>query len=144
MDHLQDVLQHPLASAARGRGSLTSQPQCTEITSFLQRHLETAVCNLGSVNLVQHLKDSPDSQRFWITTSEKTIRHGRTHATDNVIDINCYAGQKSAWLNMRHRPVGLGIMGFQVACTNCAYRTHRRRSRTRGDEPCYHGRPRMS
>jgi ribonucleoside-diphosphate reductase alpha chain len=76
---------------------------------------EIAVCNLGSVNLPAHLKD--DGQ------GGKTLDHAklkRTIATamrmlDNVIDINYYAVKKARDSNFRHRPVGLGIMGFQDA-----------------------------
>ncbi|MGH8829672.1 MAG: ribonucleoside-diphosphate reductase subunit alpha, partial [Polaromonas sp.] len=82
---------------------------------------ETAVCNLGSVNLVQHLKDGPVGS----TDGSKVLDHEKLKKTittamrmlDNVIDINYYAVQKARDSNMRHRPVGLGIMGFQ----DCLY-----------------------
>ncbi|MEO7399454.1 MAG: ribonucleoside-diphosphate reductase subunit alpha, partial [Polaromonas sp.] len=73
---------------------------------------ETAVCNLGSINLVQHLKDGAldhDKLKKTITTAMRML--------DNVIDINYYAVEKARHSNMRHRPVGLGLMGFQ----DCLY-----------------------
>jgi len=86
---------------------------CTEIT-LNTNESEIAVCNLGSINLVHHLKDSPQG---------KTIDHDKLRKTvstamrmlDNVIDINYYAVKKARDSNLRHRPVGLGIMGFQDA-----------------------------
>jgi ribonucleoside-diphosphate reductase alpha chain len=80
---------------------------CTEIT-LNTSDTETAVCNLGSVNLLQHLKDGGvdhDKLKKTITTAMRML--------DNVIDINYYAVKKARDSNMRHRPVGLGIMGFQ-------------------------------
>jgi ribonucleoside-diphosphate reductase alpha chain len=90
-------------------GVVHSSNLCTEIT-LNTNESEIAVCNLGSVNLAQHL-------------SEGRIDHAklkRTVATamrmlDNVIDINYYAVKKARDSNLRHRPVGLGIMGFQDA-----------------------------
>jgi ribonucleoside-diphosphate reductase alpha chain len=84
---------------------------CTEIT-LNTSETETAVCNLGSVNLVQHLKDGAldhEKLKKTITTAMRML--------DNVIDINYYAVQKARDSNMRHRPVGLGLMGFQ----DCLY-----------------------
>jgi ribonucleoside-diphosphate reductase alpha chain len=93
-------------------GVVHSSNLCTEITLNTNEH-EIAVCNLGSVNLVHHLKDGPDGR--------KTIDHAKLKKTvatamrmlDNVIDINYYAVKKARDSNLRHRPVGLGIMGFQ-------------------------------
>ncbi len=79
---------------------------CTEITLNTSEE-ETAVCNLGSVNLPAHLKDGA-------VDPEKLARTVRTalRMLDNVIDINFYATPKARNANLRHRPVGLGIMGF--------------------------------
>ena len=95
-------------------GVVHSSNLCTEITLNTNAH-EIAVCNLGSVNLVKHLKD--DGQ------GGKTLDHAKLRRTigtamrmlDNVIDINYYAVKKARDSNYRHRPVGLGIMGFQDA-----------------------------
>ncbi len=92
-------------------GVVHSSNLCTEIT-LNTSDTETAVCNLGSVNLVQHLKDGAidhDKLKKTITTAMRML--------DNVIDINYYAVKKARDSNMRHRPVGLGIMGFQ----DCLY-----------------------
>jgi len=80
---------------------------CTEITLNTSSD-EIAVCNLGSVNLVAHL--TPQGLDF--SKIRKTISTAM-RMLDNVIDINYYAVQKARNSNMRHRPVGLGIMGFQ-------------------------------
>ncbi len=101
-------------------GVVHSSNLCTEIT-LNTSETETAVCNLGSVNLVQHLKDGPDGSIAGI----KVLDHEKLQKTittamrmlDNVIDINYYAVKKARDSNMRHRPVGLGIMGFQ----DCLY-----------------------
>lgn len=93
-------------------GVVHSSNLCTEITLNTSDG-ETAVCNLGSVNLVRHLKD--DGQ------GGKTLDHDKLRRTintamrmlDNVIDINYYAVKKARDSNLRHRPVGMGVMGFQ-------------------------------
>jgi len=88
-------------------GVVHSSNLCTEIT-LNTSDTETAVCNLGSVNLVRHLKDGQidqDKLKKTITTAMRML--------DNVIDINYYAVKKARDSNMRHRPVGLGIMAFQ-------------------------------
>jgi ribonucleoside-diphosphate reductase alpha chain len=90
-------------------GVVHSSNLCTEIT-LNTSDTETAVCNLGSVNLLQHLKDGgidQDKLKKTIATAMRML--------DNVIDINYYAVKKARDANMRHRPVGLGIMGFQDA-----------------------------
>jgi ribonucleoside-diphosphate reductase alpha chain len=90
-------------------GVVHSSNLCTEIT-LNTSDTETAVCNLGSVNLLQHLKDGKvdqDKLKKTITTAMRML--------DNVIDINYYAVKKARDSNMRHRPVGLGVMGFQDA-----------------------------
>ncbi|MFZ9286205.1 MAG: ribonucleoside-diphosphate reductase subunit alpha [Burkholderiaceae bacterium] len=90
-------------------GVVHSSNLCTEIT-LNTSDTETAVCNLGSVNLLQHLKDGQidhDKLKRTISTAMRML--------DNVIDINYYAVKKARDSNMRHRPVGLGVMGFQDA-----------------------------
>ncbi len=90
-------------------GVVHSSNLCTEITLHTNDS-EIAVCNLGSINLVNHLKDGG-------LDMEKLSRTVRTamRMLDNVIDINYYSVGKARNSNLRHRPVGLGIMGFQDA-----------------------------
>ena len=90
-------------------GVVHSSNLCTEIT-LNTSDTETAVCNLGSVNLAQHIKGGQidhDKLRKTVTTAMRML--------DNVIDINYYAVDKARDSNLRHRPVGLGLMGFQDA-----------------------------
>jgi len=96
-------------------GVVHSSNLCTEIT-LNTSDSEIAVCNLGSVNLAQHLCDGPAGLAL------DHAKIGQTVATamrmlDNVIDINYYTVKKARDSNLRHRPVGLGIMGFQ----DCLY-----------------------
>jgi ribonucleoside-diphosphate reductase alpha chain len=88
-------------------GVVHSSNLCTEIT-LNTNEAEIAVCNLGSVNLVQHLKDGQVDQAKLKRTVATAMR-----MLDNVIDINYYAVKKARDSNLRHRPVGLGLMGFQ-------------------------------
>jgi ribonucleoside-diphosphate reductase alpha chain len=88
-------------------GVVHSSNLCTEIT-LNTSDTEIAVCNLGSVNLAQHLKDGQIDQDKLKRTVSTAMR-----MLDNVIDINYYAVKKARDSNLRHRPVGLGIMGFQ-------------------------------
>ncbi|MDP3345408.1 MAG: ribonucleoside-diphosphate reductase subunit alpha, partial [Hydrogenophaga sp.] len=90
-------------------GVVHSSNLCTEIT-LNTSDTETAVCNLGSINLLQHLKDGGIDHDKLQRTVKTAMR-----MLDNVIDINYYAVKKARDSNMRHRPVGLGIMGFQDA-----------------------------
>jgi ribonucleoside-diphosphate reductase alpha chain len=92
-------------------GVVHSSNLCTEIT-LNTNESEIAVCNLGSVNLAQHLKDGQIDQAKLKKTVSTAMR-----MLDNVIDINYYAVKKARDSNLRHRPVGLGIMGFQ----DCLY-----------------------
>jgi ribonucleoside-diphosphate reductase alpha chain len=88
-------------------GVVHSSNLCTEITLNTSES-EIAVCNLGSVNLLAHMKDGKldhDKLRRTIATAMRML--------DNVIDINYYAVNKARNSNLKHRPVGLGIMGFQ-------------------------------
>ena len=90
-------------------GVVHSSNLCTEIT-LNTSDTEIAVCNLGSVNLIQHLRDGEIDQVKLKRTISTAMR-----MLDNVIDINYYAVKKARDSNLRHRPVGLGIMGFQDA-----------------------------
>jgi ribonucleoside-diphosphate reductase alpha chain len=92
-------------------GVVHSSNLCTEIT-LNTSDTEIAVCNLGSVNLAQHLKEGAIDQEKLKRTTATAMR-----MLDNVIDINYYAVKKARDSNLRHRPVGLGIMGFQ----DCLY-----------------------
>ncbi len=87
-------------------GVVHSSNLCTEIT--LNTSLEeTAVCNIGSVNLVNHIKEGKlDASKL-----RRTVRTAM-RMLDNVIDLNYYTVAKARRANMRHRPVGLGMMGF--------------------------------
>jgi ribonucleoside-diphosphate reductase alpha chain len=91
-------------------GVVHSSNLCTEITLNTSAD-EIAVCNLGSINLAQHVTESGhlDTEKL-----KKTVRTA-IRMLDNVIDINYYAVPAARTSNMRHRPVGLGIMGFQDA-----------------------------
>ncbi|HET9643236.1 MAG TPA: ribonucleoside-diphosphate reductase subunit alpha [Burkholderiaceae bacterium] len=92
-------------------GVVHSSNLCTEIT-LNTSDSEIAVCNLGSINLAQHLKDGAIDQVKLKKTVGTAMR-----MLDNVIDINYYAVKKARDSNLRHRPVGLGLMGFQ----DCLY-----------------------
>ena len=82
---------------------------CTEITLNNSKD-ETAVCNLGSVNLGRHIIDGKLNEELIKDTVTTAMR-----MLDNVIDINFYATKETKHSNMLHRPVGLGIMGFADA-----------------------------
>ncbi len=92
-------------------GTVHSSNLCTEIT-LNTSETEIAVCNLGSVNLLAHMKRDGDG---WVLDHDKLQRTIRTamRMLDNVIDINYYAVAKARNSNLKHRPVGLGVMGFQ-------------------------------
>ena len=95
-------------------GVVHSSNLCTEIT-LNTNESEIAVCNLGSVNLVHHLKDGADGAKVIDHAKLKKTVATAMRMLDNVIDINYYAVKKARDSNLRHRPVGLGIMGFQDA-----------------------------
>ncbi len=92
-------------------GVVHSSNLCTEIT-LNTSDTEIAVCNLGSINLAQHLLDGQIDHEKLKKTTRTAMR-----MLDNVIDINYYAVKKARDSNLKHRPVGLGIMGFQ----DCLY-----------------------
>lgn len=90
-------------------GVVHSSNLCTEIL-LNTSETETAVCNLGSVNLGQHIRDGELDLQLLETTVTTAIR-----MLDNVVDINYYPTHEARNANIKHRPVGLGIMGFQDA-----------------------------
>ncbi|AOF83702.1 ribonucleoside-diphosphate reductase, alpha subunit [Methyloversatilis sp. RAC08] len=103
-----------LRSPQQHVGVVHSSNLCTEIT-LNTSDTEIAVCNLGSVNLVAHLKD--DGQGNKVLDHDKLRKTIRTamRMLDNVIDINYYSVGKARNSNLKHRPVGMGLMGFQEA-----------------------------
>lgn len=98
-----------LRSPQQHAGVVHSSNLCTEITLNTSAD-EIAVCNLGSVNLVKHMKDG----KLDIEKLQKTIKTA-IRMLDNVIDINYYSVPQAKNSNLRHRPIGLGLMGFQDA-----------------------------
>jgi len=90
-------------------GVVHSSNLCTEITLNTSVD-EIAVCNLGSINLVQHVTENG----LDIEKLQRTIKTAM-RMLDNVIDINYYSVVQARRSNLRHRPVGMGIMGFQDA-----------------------------
>ena len=103
-----------LRSPQQHMGVVHSSNLCTEITLNTNRE-EIAVCNLGSVNLAQHV----DAQGLDLEKLQRTITTA-VRMLDNVIDVNYYSVPQARTSNLRHRPVGLGLMGFQDAL----YRQH--------------------
>jgi len=101
-----------LRSPQQHVGTIHSSNLCTEITLNTSGS-EIAVCNLGSVNLPAHMKaDGNGGFELDHVKLKRTIATAM-RMLDNVIDINYYAVPKARNSNVRHRPVGLGIMGFQ-------------------------------
>ena len=90
-------------------GTIHSSNLCTEITLNTNQD-EIAVCNLGSVNLVNHVNENGLNQEKLKKTITTAIR-----MLDNVIDINYYSVPQAENSNLKHRPVGMGVMGFQDA-----------------------------
>jgi len=91
------------------QGTVHSSNLCTEITLHTSQH-EIAVCNLGSVNLAQHMtsgKIDHDKLKRTVCTAMRML--------DNVIEYNYYSVPQARSSNLKHRPVGLGLMGFQDA-----------------------------
>jgi ribonucleoside-diphosphate reductase alpha chain len=93
-------------------GVVHSSNLCTEIT-LNTNESEISVCNLGSVNLTAHLKPTADGGYELDYDKLRRTIGTAMRMLDNVIDINYYAVDKARNSNSRHRPVGLGIMGFQ-------------------------------
>ncbi|WAU77150.1 ribonucleoside-diphosphate reductase subunit alpha [Acinetobacter sp. TR3] len=98
-----------LRSPQQHVGVVHSSNLCTEITLNTNQD-EIAVCNLGSINLVQHVQGGVLDREKLARTIKTAVR-----MLDNVIDINYYAVPQAKNSNMKHRPVGMGIMGFQDA-----------------------------
>lgn len=98
-----------LRSPQQHVGVVHSSNLCTEITLNTNKD-EIAVCNLGSINLVQHVQGGALDREKLARTVKTAVR-----MLDNVIDINYYAVEQARNSNMKHRPVGMGIMGFQDA-----------------------------
>ena len=98
-----------LRSPQQHDGVVHSSNLCTEITLNTTVE-ETAVCNLGSVNLVAHLTEDGLDADLLRDTVKTAVR-----MLDNVIDVNFYTTPESERANQRHRPVGLGLMGFADA-----------------------------
>ena len=87
-------------------GVVHSSNLCTEITLNTSRE-ETAVCNLGSVNLARHIRQGKldvEKVQYTVTTAMRML--------DNVIDLNFYPSDRAKHSNMQHRPIGLGVMGY--------------------------------
>ena len=99
-----------LRSPQQHTGVIHSSNLCTEITLNTSPD-EIAVCNLGSINLPNHLDEKGNLNEKKL---EKTINTA-IRMLDNVIDINYYAVPQAENSNLKHRPIGLGIMGFQDA-----------------------------
>ena len=100
-----------LRSPQQHVGVVHSSNLCTEIT-LNTNESEIAVCNLGSINMVGHMKLSDGKPALDHDKLKSTISTAM-RMLDNVIDINYYAVRKARDSNVKHRPVGLGIMGFQ-------------------------------
>ncbi|WP_151708863.1 ribonucleoside-diphosphate reductase subunit alpha [Acinetobacter brisouii] len=87
-------------------GVVHSSNLCTEITLNTSDE-ETAVCNLGSINLSRHVKDGQLDKEKLAKTIKTAVR-----MLDNVIDINFYPSSRAKTSNLKHRPIGLGVMGY--------------------------------
>ncbi len=99
-----------LRSPQQHVGVVHSSNLCTEITLNTSAGKEIAVCNLGSINLAQHMKDGKlddDKVKQTVSTAIRML--------DNVININYYSVDTAKDSNLKHRPIGLGLMGFQDA-----------------------------
>lgn len=90
-------------------GVIHSSNLCTEITLNTSRE-ETAVCNLGSINLGKHVVDGELDKELLVETIKTAVR-----MLDAVVDINFYPTAEGKTSNMRHRPIGMGVMGLQNA-----------------------------
>ena len=99
-----------LRSPQQHSGVVHSSNLCTEITLNTSADKEIAVCNLGSVNLAKHMKNGSLDEEKVKQTVSTAIR-----MLDNVININYYSVDTAKNSNFKHRPIGLGLMGFQDA-----------------------------
>lgn len=101
-------------------GVVHSSNLCTEI--LLNSSMEeTAVCNLGSINLLEHMTEKGIDEKKLAATIRTAVR-----MLDNVIDINFYPTEEARNANLRHRSIGMGLMGFQDALyiMNISYASH--------------------
>lgn len=96
-----------LRSPQQHVGVIHSSNLCTEITLNTSED-EIAACNLGSINLVNHMREGKLDVEKLARTIKTAIR-----MLDNVIDINYYSVPQAHHSNLKHRPIGLGLMGFQ-------------------------------
>jgi ribonucleoside-diphosphate reductase alpha chain len=101
-------------------GVVHSSNLCTEILLNTSKE-ETAVCNLGSINLIEHMTEKGLDEKKLAATIRTAVR-----MLDNVIDINFYPTAEARNSNLRHRPIGMGLMGFQDALylMNISYASH--------------------
>ena len=99
-----------LRSPQQHTGVIHSSNLCTEITLNTSANDEIAVCNLGSVNLANHMQNGQLDETKVKQTVSTAIR-----MLDNVININYYSVETAKNSNFKHRPIGLGLMGFQDA-----------------------------
>ncbi len=101
-------------------GVVHSSNLCTEILLNTTAQ-ETAVCNLGSINLAQHCTPQGLNEKMLAQTIRTAVR-----MLDNVVDINFYPTDEAKFSNLKHRPIGLGMMGFQDALyiQNISYASH--------------------
>jgi ribonucleoside-diphosphate reductase alpha chain len=101
-------------------GVVHSSNLCTEILLNTSKD-ETAVCNLGSINLLEHVSEQGLNEKKLAATIRTAVR-----MLDNVIDINFYPIAEAHNANLHHRPIGMGLMGFQDALyiMNISYASH--------------------
>lgn len=109
-----------IRSAQDHVGVVHSSNLCTEILLNTSSD-ETAVCNLGSINLIHHMTPQGINEKKLSATIRTAVR-----MLDNVIDINFYPTLEASHANLRHRPIGLGMMGFQDAlyALDISYASH--------------------
>jgi ribonucleoside-diphosphate reductase alpha chain len=101
-------------------GVVHSSNLCTEILLNTSKE-ETAVCNLGSISLIEHMTEKGIDEKKLASTIRTAVR-----MLDNVIDINFYPTPEARHSNLQHRPIGMGLMGFQDALymMNISYASH--------------------
>jgi ribonucleoside-diphosphate reductase alpha chain len=120
LDYFQRYLQHP--QPQDHVGVIHSSNLCTEITLNTGAD-ETAVCNLGSVVLDSHLKSDGSIDHDKLRDTIRTA----VRALDNVIDVNFYPTEAAKTSNMRHRPIGMGVMGLQNSLFRRIFHSLRRK-----------------
>lgn len=110
-------------------GIINSSNLCTEI-SLPTSYSETAVCNLGSINVANHL----DSTGSILQNKLEESVYNAVRALDNVITLNYYPSEKAKVSNFKHRPIGLGILGLHTALLNARIPIDSERATEIGDE----------